>query len=59
MQEKKKKFLSMRILSGNNSLYFYEGYNVNIDTVKREKIILSTINKYTEENNIKRIDFLR
>lgn len=32
---------------------------MNIDTVKREKIILSTINKYTEENNIKRIDFIK
>lgn len=46
-------------LSGNNSLYFYEGYNVNIDTVKREKIILSTINKYAKENSIKQIDFLK
>ena len=46
-------------LSGNNSLYFYEGYNVNINTVNREKIILSTINKYAEKNNIISIDFLK
>lgn len=46
-------------LSGNNSLYFNEIYGVSDKTLRKEKILLKTLNEYTDSNNINRIDYLK
>jgi FkbM family methyltransferase len=46
-------------LSGNNSLYFNPVYNLNQNDLSKEKIKLTTLNKYAAEINIPKIDFLK
>jgi len=46
-------------LSGNNSLYFNEIYGVSDKTLRKEKILLKTLNEYTDLNNINKIEYLK
>ena len=46
-------------LDGRNSLHLNKSHNYDQDLLHKEKVFLSTLDKYVDENNILSVDFLK